>query len=249
MKVLIGGRHLVYEILSLCFGKLQVRPKIAELGVLKGDNAAAIDQLLRPSELFLVDAWSAKETHAFAQRNHDKDWVTQYYGGPLQEQATYDALFRGVSERFSGKAHVKIIRGSSRDALPRLRQFGKFDLVYVDADHAYEQVFADLTAYQELLGPQGVFQLNDCCHSPLGVSINLGVLEAVVKFCKVSDFCPAILTSTDFSDVLLVRRNSRIASLVHEEVNGHQLPYVEVPEQLLGAARVVHGKTTNLSFV
>ena len=249
MKVLIGGRHLVYQILSLCFAKLQVRPKIAELGVLKGDNAAAIDEALRPSALLLVDAWSAKAAQSFAQRNHDKTWVEQYYGGPLLEQETYDKLFQAVSDRFSGKAHVSIIRSNSRDALPALRQHGKFDMVYVDADHEYEQVFSDLVTYQELVGPHGVIQLNDCCHSALGVSINLGVLEAVVKFCKVSDFCPAILTNTDFSDLLLVRRNSRIASLVHEEVNAHELLYVEIPEQLLGAARVINGKSTNLSFV
>jgi hypothetical protein len=260
MKVVIADRQLIFHVLNACFVNLQISPRIAELGVLKGDNAAAMDQILRPSALFLVDAWSAAEMKKYIERSKGKEWVTVsqsplvegYYGGSVLEDATFDRLFKVASERFGGKPHVKIIRSNTREGFDRLREAGggrALDMIYVDANHEYEEVFLELMTYQKLLGPDGVIQLNDCCHSLEGLAQNFGVLEAVVKFCKFTDFYPAVLTNTDWSDVLLLRRGSRLVPVIDQVFATNDITYIGVPEQLLGAVRVNSGARKNLSFV
>jgi len=107
----------------------------------------------------------------------------------------------------------------------------------------------DLLEWSELCAPDGVLMLNDCCHSPAGVRQNLGVLEAVGAFVKRSPFIPVLLTHTDWSDLVLCRSAGVMELLLDQVVRSIDLRYVEVPHQLLPAARVVqsaHG--INISF-
>jgi hypothetical protein len=258
MKVLFSGRDAVYAILRACFDALGLRPRVAELGVLDGTNAARMQELLAPAALYLVDAWSTEAFADYRRANAHRDWVddldryAEYFGGPLTEQSTFDRLHEAVVARFAGEPAVRIIRAptaAGRDALRQeLAAGAMLDLVYVDASHQYETVLDDLLMYAELLAPDGALQLNDCCHSEAGVRQNLGVLEAAVKFCKMSDFVPVLLTNSDWSDLVLVRRASRLRRVIDEVVAGSDIGYVEIPAQLLGAATVRSGRRANLSF-
>lgn len=92
--------------------------------------------------------------------------------------------------------------------------------------------------------------LNDCCHSVMGTKQNLGVLEALGSFMKRTDFIPVAVTNTDWSDVILVRRNSRLVQLFDVALTNSDVLYVEIPHQLITAARVVYGaQRHNISFV
>ena len=257
MKVLFAGREAIYGILRSSFETLGVQPRIAELGVLDGTNAARLRELIAPSAMFLVDAWSKDAFVDYRKANAHRSWVddldryAEYFGGSLDDQATFDRLHDAVVARFSGLGDVKIIRSSTagaRDPLLRSLNGDRLDLVYVDASHQYETVLDDLLMYGELVSADGALQLNDCCHSAAGVRQNLGVLEAAVKFCKMSDFVPALLTNTDWTDLLLVRRQSNLRRAIDEIVARSDLAFVEIPNQLLGAATVRYGKRANLSF-
>lgn len=103
--------------------------------------------------------------------------------------------------------------------------------------------------YANLVVPDGIIQVNDCCHSPEGIRQNLGVREAVTKFCKMTEYTPLMITNTDWSDVVLARKDSRITRVMDAAVDSVGASYVEIPPSMIGAARVRNGARPNLSFL
>jgi len=231
---------------------------VIELGVLKGDNAEDIYKALTPSVLVLVDAWLSAVMKSDDDTNAHRPWFKSvdiyqdYFGGSIKEQKTFDNLYQQVISRFVSNSSVQIIRKNTQAARLDIAKMcetkGRFDLIYIDANHQFESVFDDLVFYKDFVAQNGVIQLNDCCHSAAGVAQNLGVLEAVVKFVKVTDYIPLILTNSNWSDVVLARRGSQIAYGLNRAIEQSVIRYVEVPHQLLGAARLVGGRP-NISFV
>lgn len=258
MKVIFGDRVLLYKILHAGFERLGIRPRIAEVGVLRGENAMKLREIFSPSHLYLIDSWSTDGVSEYMQTNSHRSWVddpekhARYFGGPLKDQSTFDNLYAGVISKFGDFQDVSIIRESSRKAagtLAALQGESSMDMIYLDASHQFEAVFDDLMLYQEVLSRNGVFQLNDCCHSDDGIRQNLGVLEAATRFCKMTGFVPAILSNTDWTDVLLVRRGSEVLAAIEEVVLSNPLAWVEVPHHLFGALRVRYGAAKNVSFL
>jgi hypothetical protein len=113
----------------------------AEIGVWEGDFAERILEIARPARLHLIDPWLA-----MADEAHDR----ARYGGQLaQGQTEMDARYEAVLERFERERRagvVEVHRLTSLEAAPLFRD-GELDFVYVDGDHLYEAVKADLEAY------------------------------------------------------------------------------------------------------
>lgn len=256
MKVCNVDRITVYKALAFAYKALKVQPSVAELGVLKGDNAHNIRVALAPRRLLLIDAWSADALragfHPFAERPAwvaDPSILDPYYGGSVAEQTTFDRLYEQCRARFQDRSEVQLLRADTVDALQQLGD-ERFDLVYVDANHRYEHVLRELLLWKDRVAQDGLLMLNDCCYSPLAASMNFGVLPALTEFVKRTDFVPALMTNGDFSDVVLARRGSAIEQRLNEIVAASDVPYVDVPHQLLGACRVVPGKgRSNISFL
>ena len=250
---------MIYQVLSASFASISKRPRIMEMGVHSGKNAIRMHELLAPAEMVLVDSWSSAIFDDYMKSNGHRSWIvdpsnfSSYFGGPLNEQSTFDRLLDECHGRFAGLPNIRFIRSDTRAAAASIKTedgaLGSFDLIYVDANHQYETVLDDLLEYQDLLSADGCFQLNDCCHSVEGVKQNLGVLEAAVKFCKMADFVPVLLTNTDFTDVLLVKRGSKMKELIDRIVTMNDVSFVELPPQLLGALVVRSGRRSNLSFI
>lgn len=229
-----------------------------ELGVLRGENALQIHRALSPESLFLIDAWSSEVFIEYDRINSHRSWVTpieqysNYFGGSVFDQATLELLFEQTCRRFADIPNVQILRTDTRNAMKVLESQEVLprgiDFVYVDANHQYESVFDDLMLYSKIVSRNGVIQLNDCCHSEAGVRQNLGVLEAVARFVKMSNFVPVAMTNTDFSDLILANRGSQTQQLLHKVIDRAKIIYVEVPEQLLASARV-RGDRGNISFI
>lgn len=259
MKVCDIDRNLMYTVLRHGFGALQVRPRIVELGVCKGDNARQLLDRLDPELLVLVDAWSTTSHRDYCPFDPLPAWIDPpeaydfCFGGPTWDQTTWDRLHDGCQQRFAGEARARIVRASTADAVPAVRELGgalPFDLVYVDASHQYEYVLRDLMLYQDLVAPDGAFVLNDCCHSEAGLRQNMGVLEAVGNFVKRSDFTPVAITNTDCSDMILTRKGSLLEQALHWSLVNSDVALVDVSAQLLPAARLVRGdQRAHLSFV
>ena len=258
LKVIHGSRSILYQALKIAFDYMGTRPLAAELGVLRGENAQELYTVLAPSDLYLIDAWNVSTQFEYVSQSSRRNWMNDisvyadYYGGSLLDQQTHDTLHAATVARFSGRTNVHIIRETTAAGLIALRQVVNsqrlFDYIYIDANHTYESVLDDMLMYSAILSAGGVLQLNDCCHSADGVRQNLGVLEAVIKFTKMSDFEVIAMTNTDWSDVLLVRKGSQVGVVFDAVMDVVDVAYVDVPTSLLGAARVRTGARANLSF-
>lgn len=258
MKICEAHRGVFYQLMSVVFQAFKIKPTIAELGVLRGENAMAMYQAMSPEHMVLIDSWSPDANAAYSPFQNLPPWVSPidtfayYYGGPMDEQSTWDRLYEECVNRFSEIDNVSIIRAGTIDAIDHIKPgtgISQFDLIYIDANHQYEYILRDLMYYQNLLGPEGAMLLNDCCFSQAGTMQNLGVLEALGNFIKRSDFIPVAMTNTDFSDVILVRKGSKMETAIDFTLRNSDVGYVEVPHQLITAARVVNGpKRTNISF-
>jgi hypothetical protein len=111
-------------------------------------------------------------------------------------------------------------------------------------------VLRDLMSWHTRVGIDGVIQMNDCCHSADAVKLNFGVLPALAEFVKRTDFVPVLMTNTAWSDVVLARSGSRIRALLDDVVLNSNVPFVDIPHQLLAASREVRGRQrSNLSFL
>ncbi len=259
MKVCEIDRNMMYRVLQHAFRALAIeKPRVIELGVCKGDNAQQLLEHLSPDPLILVDSWNVASLDAYSPFKQLPPWVDPpetydfYFGGPTREQTTWDRLHDGCQQRFATYPEVRIIRSFSVEAVPLIKETAgetPFDLIYVDASHQYEYVLRDLMVFQDLVGPNGCLMLNDCCHSLDGMRQNLDVLEAASSFIKRSDFTPVAITNTDWSDVILVRKGSLLEQALHWTLVNSDVAFVEVPAQLLPAARLVRGdQRVHISF-
>ena len=257
MRIIEGGREHIYKLLAEIYKHIQLKPIMAEVGVLKGKNAKNLVNILSPSKLYLIDSWSAAGVDSYRATNSHRAWVDDpkevefYYGGPLDSQATYDQILQEAKDLLEGEPAVEFIKSESLQGAQTLKSRGiQLDYIYIDANHAYENVLDDLMFYSELLTPQiGCIQVNDCCFSELGVKQNLGVLEAATKFCRLRGFLPVLAVNRDFTDVLLVPANSDLVTVAHEVVLNSDLASIEVPDSLFPNLQVQVGKRPHLSFV
>ena len=113
----------------------------AEIGVWKGDFSERILEVVRPRRLHLIDPWQAVEDDVYSGAR---------YGGKLVEgQAEMDAIHAAVQHRFARereKGIVEVHRLASVDAATGIGD-GELEFVYIDGNHLYEFVKADLEAF------------------------------------------------------------------------------------------------------
>ena len=258
MRIIEANREYIYSLMKGIYDQLTHKPKVAEVGVLKGKNAASIYEIMQPELMLLIDAWSSSQVKEYRAINSHRAWVDDpvkhefYYGGPIDEQTTFDNIFLDVKSKFADKSDVQIIKADSQKAFEILakKKHKKFDFIYLDASHQYEVVLDDLMNYRTLLDDKiGCFQLNDCCHSEAGARQNLGVLEAANKFCKLAKFEPVVAINRDFTDVLLAPVGSPMIQNINVMLDYNNISYVEVQNALFPNLSVRVGKRPNVSFV
>jgi SAM-dependent methyltransferase len=155
--------------------QLPVESVGVEIGVWKGDFSRWILEIVRPRELHLVDPW----TFSLAPR----DANTWHGGGSAQGQSDMDAIFQAVAGRFQAETaagRVQIHRAMSVDAAATFPD-RVFDWIYVDGDHYYDSVKADLEAWERTMKPGGLIAGDDYRESPV---YGADVIRAVDEFAR-----------------------------------------------------------------
>ncbi len=146
----------------------------AEIGTWRGDFAAVILGERRPERLFLVDPWEHRDEGAYEQAS---------YGGRMEGgQAALDAMYESVLERFAAEiaeGRVSVVRRRSTDAATTFED-ESLDWVYIDGDHSYDGVKADLEAFFPAIKPGGLIAGDDYGH--VGSWFEDGVTRAVDEF-------------------------------------------------------------------
>lgn len=142
-----------------------------EIGVDEGDFSAQILEVAEPRQLHLMDPW---------EHHNDETYKDSCYGGLERGQREMDEKYDKVLGRFqkeivSGKVVVHRVYSDMVDEL----KDSSLDWVYIDANHQYEFVAADLERCRRKVKGGG-FILGD----DYGINgwFNSGVTKAVDEF-------------------------------------------------------------------
>ena len=165
MRIELNARNLV----------LQTLPKRAvgvEIGVHKGDFSARLLGEAKPKKLFLVDPYKH-----FEEEGYEEAW----YGGKTADgQKTMDDRYASVQNRFKrqiSRGQVQIIRELSADAASQFED-ESLDFVYIDGDHTFDGVLADIKSYLPKVKTGGLILGDDYY---LGEWWGAGVVKAFAK--------------------------------------------------------------------
>jgi hypothetical protein len=145
--------------------------RAAEIGVWRGDFSQMILDIARPSELHLVDPWAFIDDAPYA-----------WEGGKVAgDQGSMDALYRSVAARFADRPEVILHRSTSTEAATTFEP-ESLDWVYVDGDHRYEFVAADLAHYVPIVRRNGFVVGDDYYWGPdKGLPVKRAVTECIAS--------------------------------------------------------------------
>jgi len=145
---------------------LRVDPKsILEVGTLAGDFANFFLSVWNPTLLTLVDYFDAQD----------------YVFG--EQRFTPETHFDYVANRFSKHPEVELRKGESQTVLADLiREKKKFDFIYIDAGHTFEDVNRDIELAHILLNPGGILGMNDYIMTDYYYDTTYGVVQATNRF-------------------------------------------------------------------
>lgn len=135
-----------------------------EIGVHRGEFAAHLLSKRSPvNRLVCVDPWVHYEGMGLTDREH--------------EECYRDALVNLVATR--GRFEIK--RMSSLECAAKT--FDTFDFVYLDGDHRYEHVLADIDAWWPLLKDGGIMAGHDFLDEEPTFGVKRAVLERFAPEC------------------------------------------------------------------
>ncbi len=160
-----------------------------EVGTWKGNFAARILVTAKPRTLHLVDPW---RFHA------EEDYAAACYGGQATGgQADVESIYQGVLARFSKEIHdgvVVIHRMTSEEAVGRFDD-NSLDWVYIDGDHHYSAVKADLQLWYPKVRPGGLLTGDDM---ETGRWWGDDVARAVTEFASAPNAPPLVIHGSQF---------------------------------------------------
>jgi hypothetical protein len=240
MKIVDANRYDIYSLIKQCYNKLDIDPTIIEIGVCRGTNSEHLIRSLQPQSTFLVDEWRPYSPYKDAAvGSHMHNITSGYFGGPVDDIQTYENLYAECQSKFVAHPNTIILRQNSLLAAYDLYQLNfKFDFIYIDASHLYEDVIQDLIHYEKLLSENGVIMLDDFVNAKEVEVESLGVVNAVIDFLKINpNYQPVMITKSTaeaWPNILLVRKDSAMSELVSKQLVQSAIFFVEIPDDLLG---------------
>ncbi len=127
---------------------LRVLPKQSvgcEVGVWKGGFSERILKIVRPKKLFLVDPWLFLPE--FPQ--------TWYGGKAAHTQKDMDEIYQEVLQKIGNRKNIIVLRKPTSQLIDEI-QDGELDWVYIDGNHEYEYVLADLLYFGKKVKSGGI---------------------------------------------------------------------------------------------
>lgn len=166
-----------------------------EVGVQKGDNAQSLLDA-GALDLYLVDTWKhyVDDVYALDPANHNQSTQDHFYGLVLE---------RFVHHVVEGQ--VRIHRLSSAVAAGLFGE-ATVDVLYLDANHTYEAVYADLVAWEPAIQPRGYIMMHDFVNTPEARGMKFGVFEAAQKFMRDHKWKPVALSKEGWDTLVITRQ-------------------------------------------
>lgn len=165
----------------------------AEIGVYKGGMSARLLRRTEPEKLFLIDPWQVNPE------------VERGWWGTEVGQPKLDEIHEGVKRRFAAEIEAGIVEIRRAESAEAGKEFpdAYFDWVYIDGNHTYEYVKADLEIYRKKVKPGGIIAGDDYLKRGWW---EYGVKRAVDELVERGDFEPLLLSS---QFVLKVKNGNR----------------------------------------
>lgn len=146
---------------------------LVEVGVWKGHSISYLANEMRELghldfELYAVDLFEHAEQ--FWQRENDKK---------IRDELTHiPQIYNRILEKTNTRELIKDISGISWEQAAQFED-GSIDFVYIDADHAYESVVKDITAWAPKVKPGGMISGHDYNREKPGKGVTRAVNELI----------------------------------------------------------------------
>jgi hypothetical protein len=244
-----SSRETMYEIVKEYFDAMSIKPILCELGVLYGENAANLIRTLEPRKCYLVDSYTKKSQDAYKvlSRLHNYmsplDSYSDYYGGSLSKQKTFDKMYQDAKKKITYSEAV-FLKLETTEAVREIKE--ELDFIYVDANHNYENVLEDLFLYSKKLTTRGVIQLNDVVMHHNAHRQNIGVIDALNRFIKISGFEVVCMNLRDWTDAIITTPNN--ANIIKELIYSQKFLKLEIPNSLMAAYKIIESKNGCQTF-
>lgn len=225
------------------FFQCLARHKVAcEVGVNRGEYSAGLLGA-GARHLHLVDPWRPpREDELYppgcsdAAKARAEEVFAGYYAGGMER--ALEAAFAEVSAKYAACDNVTIIRKRSLDAVAAFAR-ASVDFLYIDANHRFDHVLADLDGWQSVVAADGVIVLNDCYVSRAAKMQFMSVLEAVSQFVKLTDWRVVACNHAPWTDVVLTRAGNveRITHALLANAVAARVGFIELPASAFHAVR------------
>ena len=126
---------------------------VAEIGVWRGRFTEILLEMLAPRKLYLIDPWRPTDGGGYGDVALTAD----------KDAAEMDKVLAFVENRFAAQiasGQVEIRRGFSGEVLPTFPD-DSLDMIYIDGDHRFDGVMADLHLAYRKVRPGGFIVLDD----------------------------------------------------------------------------------------
>ncbi len=147
-----------------------------ELGVFKGEFTKQILEIVKPSELHLIDVWWKLYGEYYP------NWGAYTGNGTLRTKDAYNEV---ISNIFEFRERCRVYVG---DDLEILKGFSDcyFDWVYIDSSHNYVHTKSELLLLDKKIKVNGFITGHDW--QPDVNHIHNGVYQAVIEFTEETDW-------------------------------------------------------------
>lgn len=184
---------IVYPRREVALRCMPIKPKnVLEVGTLAGDFAQFMIELWFPNKVCLVDYFNSP------------DYIFH------EPRFTSSTHYEYVSRRFQNVKSLEVMKGESSRKLSELRDRSeKFDFIYIDAGHTFEDVREDLEIASHLLEVGGVIGMNDYIMTDYYYDTLYGVVQATNEFLTRNNNFKVIayaLNDNLFSDIYLQKK-------------------------------------------
>ena len=225
------------------FQTLATNKNYVEIGVYRGEYSKGIFNY-NPKKMSLIDPWNDQSESDYLPQDHFGDPETllkkafvgsgYYKDGLIQSQK--DAYI-DVTNTFKEAVNVTILKGTS-EQFYRYFEDKSVDFLYIDGNHRYDFVLADLERWAPKISENGIIILDDIYVSPIGKMQHLSVLEAASTFLKLNNFVPVAMNMDPFGNVIITR-SENYTKLLNELIYRVVLTeyrYISLPSCLIHAA-------------
>lgn len=148
--------------------------RMAEIGVCTGFASAAMLKAFPPLHLIMVDAWKAAEPDSEYRKSGDGMSKMTQAEMDEKKQMAIDATAFAAERR-------TILQGPSVNMAWKIQDASQ-DLVFIDAEHTFSAVAADIAAWLPKVRPGGILCGHDYRHRRF-----VGVKQAVDQWAKLEN--------------------------------------------------------------